>query len=109
MKNRKRMVSLLAGIMAFIMLLSLVLSLLPTRAHAASSSEIRKQINQLKEEKEEIKDKIEEVQAQYEENENEIVDIISRKNVIDQEIQLLYTQIQNMNDQLAAYNILIAD
>ena len=103
------MVSILAGIMAFVMLLTLILGLLPTRAVAASSSEIRKQINQLKEEKEEIKDKIKEVQDQYEENENEIADIIARKNVIDQEIQLLYTQIQNMNDQLAAYNILIAD
>ena len=109
MKNRKRMVSILAGVMAFIMLLTLVLGLLPTPASAASSSEIRKQINQLKKEKEEIKDKIAEVQDQYEENENEIANIISRKNVIDQEIQLLYTQIQNMNDQLAAYNILIAD
>ena len=109
MKNRKKMVSVLAGVMAFIMLLSLVLSLLPTRAHAASSSEIRKQINQLKEEKAEIKDKIKEVQAEYQENENEIADIISRKNVIDQEIQLLYTEIENMNAQLSAYNILIAD
>ena len=109
MKNRKRMVSILAGVMAFIMLLTLVLGLLPTPASAASSSEIRKQINQLKKEKEEIKDKIAEVQDQYEENENEIANIISKKNVIDQEIQLLYTQIQNMNDQLAAYNILIAD
>lgn len=109
MKNRKRMVSILAGVMAFVMLLTLILGLLPTPASAASSSEIRKQINKLKEEKEEIKDKIAEVQDQYEENENEIADIISRKNVIDQEIQLLYSQIQNMNDQLAAYNILIAD
>ena len=109
MKNRKRMVSILAGLMAFIMLLSLMLSLLPTRVHAASSSEIRKQINQLKKEKEEIKDKIAEVQEQYEQNEDEIADIIARKNVIDQEIQLLYTQIENMNEQLAAYNILIAD
>ena len=109
MKNRKRMVSILAGFMAFIMLLTLILGLIPTPATAASSSEIRKQINQLKKEKEEIKDKITEVQEQYEENENEIADIISRKNVIDQEIQLLYSQIQNMNDQLAAYNILIAD
>ena len=109
MKNRKRMVSILAGIMAFVMLLTLVLGLLPTPAHAASSSEIRKQINQLKKEKEEIKDKITEVQEQYEQNEDKIADIISRKNVIDQEIQLLYTQIQNMNEQLAAYNILIAD
>ena len=109
MRNRKKMVSILAGVMAFIMVLSLILSLLPTKVHAASSSEIRKQINQLKEEKEEIKDKIKEVQEQYEQNENEIADIISRKNVIDQEIQLLYTQIQNMNAQLSAYNILIAD
>ena len=109
MKNRKRMVSILAGIMAFVMLLTLILGLLPTPASAASSSEIRKQINQLKKEKEEIKDKIAEVQDQYEENENEIADIIARKNVIDQEIQLLYTQIDNMNAQLAAYNILIAD
>jgi len=109
MKNRKRMVSILAGVMAFVMLLTLILGLLPTPVSAASSSEIRKQINQLKKEKEEIKDKITEVQEQYEENEDEIADIISRKNVIDQEVQLLYSQIQNMNDQLAAYNILIAD
>ncbi len=109
MKNRKRMVSILAGVMAFVMLLTLILGLLPTPASAASSSEIRKQINQLKKEKEEIKDKIAEVKDQYEQNEDEIADIIARKNVIDQEIQLLYTQIDNMNEQLAAYNILIAD
>lgn len=82
---------------------------LPTPANAASSSEIRNQINALKEEKEEIQAKIAEVQAQYEENENEIANIISQKNVIDQEIQLLYSQITNINEQIAAYNILIAD
>lgn len=109
MKNRKRFVSILAGIMAAIMLLSLLLSLIPVSASAASSSEIRKQINQLKKEKDEIKDKIAEVQAQYEENENEIADIISKKNVIDQEIQLLSEQITNINDQLTAFNTLIAD
>lgn len=91
------------------MLLSLILSLLPTHAHAASSSEIRKQINHLKEEKKEIQEKIKEVKSQYKENENEIANIIAKKNVIDQEIQLLTTQIANMNEQLAAYNILIAD
>ena len=51
MKNRKRMVSILAGAMAVIMLLTLILGLIPTPASAASSSEIRKQINQLKKEK----------------------------------------------------------
>ena len=109
MKNRKRFVSILAGVMAAVMLLTLVLGLLPTRASAASSSEIRKQINHLKEEKQEIQEKIKEVQAQYEENENEIANIIAKKNVIDQEIQLLSTQITNITEQLQAYNILIAD
>lgn len=109
MKNRKRFVSIMAGIMAALMLLTLILGLLPTPVHAASSSEIRKQINHLKEEKEEIKEKIKEVQAQFEENENEIVNIIAKKNIIDQEVQLLTTQIVNMNAQLSAYNILIAD
>ena len=109
MKNRKRLVSILSGILAAVMLLTLLLSILPTHASAASSSEIRKQINQLKKEKEELKDKIDDVKEQYQANENEIADIISRKNVIDQEIQLLSEQITNMNDQLSAYNLLIAD
>ena len=109
MKNRKRLVSILAGLMAAIMLLTLMMSILPSRASAASSSEIRKQINQLKKEKEELKEKISDVKEQYKENENEIADIIAKKNVIDQEIQLLSEQITNMNDQLSAYNLLIAD
>ena len=109
MKNQKRLVSFLAGLMAAVMLLTLLMSILPTQASAASSSEIRKQINQLKKEKEEIKEKIADVKDQYKANENEIADIIAKKNVIDQEIQLLSEQITNMNDQLSAYNQLIAD
>lgn len=109
MKNRKRLVSILSGVMAAIMLLTLLMSILPSRVSAASSSEIRKQINQLKKEKAELKEKIDDVKDQYKENENEIADIIARKNVIDQEIQLLSEQITNMNDQLSAYNLLIAD
>ena len=109
MKNRKRLVSILAGVMAAIMLLSLLLGLLPTHAHAASSSEIRKQINQLKEEKEAIQARIDEVRAEYKQNEDEIADLMARKAVIDQEIQLLNAQIENINQQIAAYNIMIAD
>ena len=84
-------------------------ALLPASVHAASSSEIRNQINALKKEKEEIQEKISEGQAQYEENADDIANIIAKKNVIDQEIQLLYTQIANITDQIAAYNTLIAD
>ncbi len=109
MKNRKKIVSILAGIMAFVMILSLLLSLLPTRALAASSSEIRNQINDLKDQKQDIQAQIEDVKKQYQENEDEIADIVARKNVIDQEIGLLNAQILVMNEEVAAYNLLIAD
>ena len=109
MKKRKLWVSILAGLMAAIMLLSLVLSLIPTSVSAASSSEIRKQLNKLKEEKSEIAAQIKEVKSLYNANENEIEDLVSQKNAIDQEITLLHQQVDNINQQIAAYSVLIAD
>ena len=109
MNNRKRLVSILAGIMAAVMLLTLIIGLLPTRASAASSSEIRKQINELKAQKKEIEEQIKQVQDDYEKNKDDIADIVARKNVIDQEIGLLSAQIININEQISAFNTLIAD
>jgi len=109
MKNRKRLVSILAGIMAAIMLLTLIIGLIPTPANAYSSSEIRKQINELKKQKTEIEAQIKDVKEQYKENENEIADIVARKNVIDQEIGLLKAEILNINEQISSFNVLIAD
>ena len=109
MRNRKRLVSILAGLMAAIMLLTLIVGLIPRPASAASSSEIRKQINALKEQKKEIQNQIKDVQKQYEQNSDEIADIMARKNVIDQEVQLLTSQLLNINEQISAFNVLIAD
>ncbi len=110
MKNRKRLVSVLAGVMAFMLLLTLVLGLIPTPANAyESSSEIRAQINALKQEKNAIQEQIKEVKEQYKQNEDEIADVVARKNVIDQEIGLLSAELININEQIAAFNVLIAD
>ena len=109
MRNRKRWVSAMAGFLAVIMLLSLILSLIPTKVGAASSSEIRKQISALKEEKKEIDAKLKDVKSQLKENDNEIGSIVARKDAIDQEIQLLHQQIDNINYQVASYALLIAD
>ena len=109
MKNRKKWVSILAGIMAAIMLLSLILSLIPTNVSAASSSEIKKQIAELKSQKKELENQMKDVQNQVEENEDEITNMVNQKNAIDQEIFLLYEQIKNIDQQLAAYSQLIAD
>ena len=109
MNNPKFRISVRAGALAAMLLLSLVLNLIPTRAYAASSSEIRQQIKELKADKKEIEAQIEEVQGQYEANENEILDLVNQKNVIDQEIQLLSQRIGITNQEIAAYSLLIAD
>ena len=109
MNNRKKLVQILAGVMAAIMVLTLVLSLIPAKVSAASSSEIRKQLNKLKEEKKEITAQIDEVRGLYDANSTEIDGLISQKNAIDQEITLLHQQVDNINQQIATYAVLIAD
>ena len=109
MKNRKRLVSVLAGIMALICLLSLILGLIPVKTRAASSSEIKKQIEALKEEKKEIDAQLKNVKGQIKDNDNEIKSIVAQKDAIDQEIQLLHQQVDNINSQILAYALLIAD
>ena len=99
----------MAGVMAAIMLLSLILSIIPTNVSAASSSEIKKQIAELKNQKKELESQMKDVQNQTEENEDEIANLVSQKNSIDQEIFLLIEQIDNINQQLSAYALLIAD
>ena len=109
MKNRKRWVSVLAGVMAAVMLLSLILSLIPTRVGAASSSEIKKQIAALQNEKKEIDAQLKEAKSHLKQNTNEIRGIVAQKDAIDQEVQLLHQQIFNINQQVATYALLIAD
>lgn len=106
--NRKTLTAILAGVLVGIMVLSILLSLIPA-ASAASSNEIRQQINSLKEEQEQLQGMITDLENQFQENEDEIANIVAKKNIIDQEIFLLHSQIDNINQQIAAYNLLIAD
>ena len=106
---KKQRISILAGLLAAAMILSLLLTLLPASVSAASSSEIRNQLNDLKDQKKELAEQIAQVKGQYQANENEIEDMVNRKNTIDQQISLLHAQIDNINQQIAAYALLIAD
>ena len=109
MKNKKFWVSLMAGIMAAIMILLLLLQLIPTKANALSSSEIQNQIDQMEKEQAELQEKLEELESQRDENLNEIYEMVEQKGLVDQQIALLHEQIDNMNDQISAYAVLIAD
>ena len=108
MKNKKFWISLLAGIMALIMILSLILGILPA-AQAASSSEIRDQINQLEEDEKALQDKIDALKQDQKENLADVREIMAQKANIDQQIGLLRQKIRNMDSQISSYAILIAD
>lgn len=105
LRKKKHILALTAAVLAAVMLLTG----LPTQAQAASSSEIREQINALKDEKAELQEKIDALREQYQANENELLDMIAQKDLIDQEIAILHDQIDNINDQISSFRLLIAD
>jgi len=109
MKNRKFWVSLLAGIMALIMILSLLASLLPTVVFAKSSKEIKEEINKLKKERSSIWSEIDELEEQQDNNWDSIEEMVTQKNNIDQQINLLHAEIANINEQVRNYSLLIAE
>lgn len=109
MNIRKKGVSCLAGLLAAVLALSLLAGSLPVPARALSSGEIKDQINNLEEERDALDAQMAELDAQMTENMEEIQEIADQKKRIDQQIFLLYEQVNNINEQIAAYGVLIAD
>lgn len=95
--------------MALIMLLGLIAGFIPTRAHAATSSELKAQLDALKADKAEIDAEIKKLKGQISENNDDMKEMVAQKDLIDQEIFLLYQQESNINGQIATYSLLIAD
>ena len=82
---------------------------LPPTARAATSSEIKEEITDLKVENAVIQAQIDAVRSQYNANASEIQALVDKKNAVDQEISLLHEQIININEQLRIYGQMIAD
>ena len=95
--------------MALIMLLGLIAGFIPTRASAATSGELWAQLEVLKEDKAKIDTQIAELQGKINANNGEMKEIVAQKDLVDQEISLLHEQVNNINSQISAYNLLIAD
>ena len=109
MKKRKLWVSILAGILAVIMILSLVVGVLPGLVNGKSSSELKKELEALKSDKKEIDSEIKELEGQLKENLKDMKEIVEQKNTIDQQIFMMYEKVTNLNEQITAYSSLIAD
>lgn len=108
MKNRRLWVSIMAGILAAIMILIIILGALP-QAHAATSSEIKDQIANMEKEQEEMQVQIDSLKGQQNENAADIKDLVNQKSIIEQQVGLLHAQIDIKNEEIAAYALLIAD
>ena len=106
--NKKTFVSALAGVMAAVLLLGLPAGMIPV-VSAASSSELKQELNDLKADREKLQDEIDNLEGQIDENMSEIEKIVAEKNSIDYEIALLYQQMENINEQITVYGLLIAD
>ena len=107
MNKRKRLISIIAGVLAAIMLLGILASLLPVSA--ASSDEIQDQIEELQKQSAAIDSEMAALDVQMQQNLSKMQDVIAQKNRIDQQVTLLHQQIINANDQISAYATMIAD
>ena len=110
MKTRKFWAMLLAGLLAAVMIFSLVAGSLASYASAEkSSAEIQQEINQMKEQLKNNKSEVAKLKSQVKANMNKMEDIVENKNLIDQQIFLLHEQVQNLSKQITAYSNMIAD
>ena len=99
MKLRKIGAGLLAAVMLFTGM---------PMAHAASSSEIRNEINNLEAQQAEIQAQQDELQAELDANWESIEEMVAYKSQVDSQIFLLYSELDNLNRQITAYTTLIA-
>ena len=109
MKNKRLFVSILALIMVFAMLFGLIVSILPRNAGAVTSSELKDQLDALKQEKNEIVAQIKDLEEQQNANREDMEAVMEQKAVIEQQIALLQDEIANVNSQIATYSLLISD
>ena len=100
---------LLACVLCFAMLWGILGGICPTEVNAATSEQIKQELDKLEERNDEIEKEIAGLREQLQENLNGLADLVAQKNLVDQEITLLYEQIENMNTQITATSQLIAD
>ena len=107
---KKRILSVICAMLALVMVFQLTGTIQPLTVSAAkSSSEIKKEIAAAEEEKKKAQEELDAIRAEQKENLEDMEDMVNQKNLIDQEIFLLYSQMATIEAQIDAYSALIAD
>lgn len=104
MDNRKHCKLILCSLLTAALLLTGA-----APAQAASSQEIREEIQELEKQQEQLQEKMEELEDKLTENFGQMQQTVSQKDTVDQQIQILSQQIQLNQEQIAVCSGLIAD
>ena len=109
MKNSKILVRLLCVILCVIMVGGLITGALVTMANAATSSQLKKELDALKNEAQEIINQGIALQKELDANASKTQTTIEQKSAIDQQIRITEQEIENANAQISQYSLLIAE
>jgi len=106
--KRAAMVRIVCVILCLLMIIPLIANAIIS-ASAKSSSELKKELEDLKNEAQEIINAGLELQAQLDANASETQTTIQQKSAIDQQITITEAEIRNANDQIRQYSLLISE
>ena len=110
MKNKRMWIAIIALFLVAAMLIPLLVEVLSTPTHATqSSSEIRDQINQMEKDNEKLQAEIDGLKADLDKNATDIANMMENKKNLELQYGLLHSQVKNLNAQIAAYTLLIAE
>ncbi len=105
-KYRRVIVSAIAGIL----ILSILLGFVMMAVNAAKSvADLEAEIDALQGQSDQLAQEREALEEKIEENKGKTLTIVEQKAQVDQEIELTRKEVQNVNDQIHNYNMLIAE
>ena len=106
--KRKTLLRILCVVLCLVMLIPLVANALLTMASAASSSELRKALDELKSQASDLEAQGDALEADLAANASETQSTIDEKVAIDLRISQTEAEIENVNAQIQQYSLLIA-
>ena len=107
--SRTKIVRIISIVLAAVILLSLVSTALIVMVHAASSSEIKSKLADLRAKQAEIQKQSDELEKSIAENKDQSMTLVSQQAEIDQEMEMSRQKIENLNEQIQQLNLLIAE
>ena len=102
---KRAVVSVIAGLLVVSMLIGFVVMIV----NAKSSTEIQNEIDQLQEKADQLAEDREALESDIADNRSKTLTIVEQKAQVDQDIELTRQEIENVNEQVHQYNLLIAE